>query len=301
MVCGLVARGSFRKWEGIKSPALALWIVENDPNLPPSIQLQSIAYMQFSNPVADAAEFRRDENTGPNYAPATSRASTAWWPEPTVDGQFDQRFQGDFPLSPEWLAMQDSAHQHHVNDNTAFGSIPENSMLSHLEIADDRTFCYPQDLLHSSPEDDNLNQAYVWSQFGQPAWYNPGQFLPSLQVMTPQPSTEPLPTTMPRQEQLTLHECAWIENDKWCGHLVSNNKRKLGTHLCDSHGIQGNDKKDVVCLWNGCNRKLQRGAIGRHIVSCHMETRWACENINCTKSYSRRDAMKKHAKDCQAA
>ncbi|KAG1878147.1 hypothetical protein F4604DRAFT_598009 [Suillus subluteus] len=194
--------------------------------------------------------------------------------------------------------MQNSGYQHHVNDNTAFRSVPENSMLSHSETADDRTFYYPQDPLCPPPVDENLTQAYILSQFG-PVWYNPGQFPPSLQVMTLQPSTEPLPTMMPPQEQSALHECAWIEDDKLCGHAISNHKRQLGMHLGNFHGIQGNDKKVVTCFWQGCKQKIQRGNIGRHIISRHLNTRWTCEH--CFKAYSRRDAMKKHAKDCQAA
>ncbi|KAG1847362.1 hypothetical protein DFJ58DRAFT_798173, partial [Suillus subalutaceus] len=172
---------------------------------------------------AGAAVFRSNENTGPNYAPATSSASTAWWSGPTVDGPPDQRFQGNFTISPELLAMQNSGYQHHVNDNTAFRSVPENSMLSHSETADDRTFYYPQDPL-----------SYIWSQF-RPVWYNPGQFPPSSQ-------------------------------------------RQLGMHLGNFHGIHGNDKKEVTCFWRACNQKMQRGAIGRHIISRHLNTRWTCEH-----------------------
>jgi len=39
----------------------------------------------------------------PNYVPATSCALTAWWSGPTVNGPLDQRFQGNFPISPELL------------------------------------------------------------------------------------------------------------------------------------------------------------------------------------------------------
>ncbi|KAG1777043.1 hypothetical protein EV702DRAFT_1105230 [Suillus placidus] len=134
------------------------------------------------------------------------------------------------------------------------------------------------------------------SQCGQPLWYNP--FPPSLQAMTSQPSTEPLfiMNLIPPPEQ---SECAWTEDGKRCGHPILNAKRKLGMHLRDFHGVQGNDKKSLVCFWQGCSRKMQRGAIGRHIISCHLKTRFTCKN--CLKTYSRSDAMKKHAKDCQAA
>lgn len=250
--------------------------------------------MQSSNLPAGAGAFIRNENTGPNYAPA---ASSAWWSGPPVNGPLDQHFQGDFTISPELLAMQSSGHQHHVNDNTAFRSIPENSMFSHSETADDRTFYYPQDPWCPPPVDDDLTQAYVWSQFEQSVWCNPGKFPPSLQGMSSQPPTEPFP--MPPQEQSAFFECAWIEDAKQCGHLISDHRRKLGMHLGEFHGIHGNDKKEVTCFWQDCNQKMQRGGIGRHIISCHMKTRWYCPN--CTKTYSRRDAMKKHAKDCQGA
>ncbi|KAG2140291.1 hypothetical protein BD769DRAFT_1662830 [Suillus cothurnatus] len=271
---------------------------EDDPSPPPSIPLQSTVCMQSSNLVAGTSVSRRNENTGPNYAPATFRAPTAWWSGLTVSGPLDQRFQGNFPISPELLAIQNS-EQHHVNDNTAFQSIPGNSISSHSQTVDDRTFYYPQELWHPRPEDENLAQAYTWSQCEQPVWYNPGQFPPSFQEVASQPSTELLPNTMPPQEQSAFHECAWIEDNKRCGHLIWDERRKLGMHLSNVHGVQGNDKKGVVCHWEGCNHNMQRGAIGRHIISCHLKTRWTCEN--CSKTYSRRDAMKKHAKECQAA
>ncbi|KAG2153637.1 uncharacterized protein EDB93DRAFT_206530 [Suillus bovinus] len=189
--------------------------------------------------------------------------------------------------------MQNSGHQHH--DNTTF--IPENSTLSHSETVDDRTFCYPQELWCLPLEDDNLSQAYIRSQCGQPLWYNPGELHPSLPMS--QSSMEPIPIMMPSQEQSDLFECAWIEDGKRCGHSISSDKRKLGMHLSDSHGIHGKDKKEVVCSWQGCNQPMQRGAIGRHIISRHLQVRWTCKF--CPKNYSRRDAMKKHAKDCQAS
>ncbi|KAG2033507.1 hypothetical protein BDR03DRAFT_984985 [Suillus americanus] len=197
-------------------------------------------------------------------------ASSAWWSGPPVNGPLDQRFQGDFTISPELLAMhsslrdyRSSGHQHHVNDNTAFRSIPENSMFSHSETADDRTFYYPQDPWCPPPVDDDLTQAYVW------------QIPPVLagDVVTAADGTVP--------------------------YAASRTTRKLGMHLGEFHGIHGNDKKEVTCFWQDCNQKMQRGGIGRHIISCHMKTRWYCPN--CTKTYSRRDAMKKHAKDCQGA
>ncbi|KAG2140293.1 hypothetical protein BD769DRAFT_1662831 [Suillus cothurnatus] len=249
---------------------------EDNPSPPPSIQLQSTTYMQSSNLVA-----------------AVSKGNK-------ITGPLDQRFQGDFPISPELLlAIQNPGQQHHVNDSTAFRSIPGNSMLSQSQTVDDRAFYYPQELWYPWPEDDNLAHTHTWSQCRQPIWYNPGQFPPSLQVMTSQPSTQLLSNMMPPQEQSAVNECAWIEDGKQCGHPILNDRRKLGIHLSDFHGVQGNDKKDVMCLWQGCNQNMQRGAIRRHIISCHLKTRWTCEN--CSKTYSRRDTMKKHAKECQAA
>lgn len=255
--------------------------------------------MQSSNVVTSAAISRSNEITSPNDVHGTSCASTAWWSGPIINSALDQRLPDDSSYSPEFLAVQNFGHQTHVNDNTASRSIPENPVLSHSETTDDGFFFYPPDPCYIPPEVDNLNQAYVWSQCGQPLWYIPRNFPPSLQAMTLQPSTEPLPDMIPPQEQLILPECAWIENGKRCGQPLLDDMRKLGMHLGDSHGIQGNDKKPVTCFWEGCNRKLQRGALARHIRSRHLKTRWACDN--CFKTYSRRDAMRKHTKGCQAA
>lgn len=250
--------------------------------------------MQSSNLVAHAAMSR---TTSPNDVHGTSRALTAWWPGPIINGPLDQRLPDDFSYSPEFLAVQNSGHQHHVDDNTAFRSIPENPILSHSETTDDSFFFHPPDPWYPPAEVD-INQAYILSQCGQPLWYIPQKFPPSLQAMTSQPLTEPLPNMITPQEQL-LPECAWIENGKRCGQPLLDDTRKLGMHLGNSHDIQGNDKKPVTCFWEGCNRKLQRGALARHIRSRHLKTRWACNN--CLKTYSRRDAMKKHTKGCQAA
>ncbi|KAG2113874.1 uncharacterized protein F5147DRAFT_35990 [Suillus discolor] len=259
------------------------------------------ASMQSFNPVTGASTFGYNETTSPNHAPGTSSscASTACWSGPIVNGPSDECFPGGFALPPEFFVMQNSGHQHHVNDNTAFQSIPENSMLLHSETADDRTSYYPQDLWYLPLEDNNLTQAYVWNQYGQLPLFNSGTIPPSLQTMMSQSSTEPLPIMMPSQEQSALSECAWIEDGKRCDHPISHDKRKLSTHLRNFHGVYGPEKKPVVCFWQGCDQNMQRGAIGRHIISCHLKTRWTCKN--CSKTYSRRDAMKKHAKDCQVA
>lgn len=253
--------------------------------------------MQTSNIVVRSAISRSNGITSLNHVPGTFRASNAWCSGPAVNSPLNQRFPDDSSYPPEFLAVQNSGHQHHVNYNTAFRSIPENPMLSHSEATNDRLFFYPPDPSYPPPQVDDLNQAYIWDQCGQPLWYIPQKFPPSLQAMPSQPLTEPLPNMMPPQEQL-LPECAWIEDGKRCGQPLSDDTRKLGMHLGDSHGIQGNDKKLVTCLWEGCNRKLQRGALARHIRSRHFKTRWACKH--CLKTYSRRDAMNKHAKGCQA-
>ncbi|KAG1727605.1 hypothetical protein EDB19DRAFT_192309 [Suillus lakei] len=234
-----------------------------------------------------------ETTSSPNYTPGTSRASTAWWSGPDVNG-LDQRFSGDLTF------LQNSGHQHHVTDHTAhtaFGSIPENSLLSHSETADNTTFCYSENPWYPPPEDNNLTRAYIQSH-RHPLWWNPGNIPPSLQAMTLQSSMEQLPIIMPPQAQPTLHECDWTENGERCCQPILDDRRKLGIHLRDFHNVQGNDKKDVVCLWQGCNRKMQRGAIGRHIISCHLKTKWTCKN--CFKEYSRKDAMKKHTRECQA-
>ncbi|KAG0702972.1 hypothetical protein DFH29DRAFT_469340 [Suillus ampliporus] len=111
--------------------------------------------------------------------------------------------------------------------------------------------------------------------------------------------TEPLPVAAPPQPQPAFHVCDWIENGKPCGQTILDDMRKLGTHLSDAHNVHGNERKEMVCHWQGCGRKLQRGAIRRHISSCHLGIKSQCQY--CFKEYSRRDAMRKHSKECQAA
>jgi hypothetical protein len=54
-----------------------------------------------------------------------------------------------------------------------------------------------------------------------------------------------------------------------------------------------------VCRWRDCGQKLQRRGIGRHVASRHLKIQSYCHR--CSKPYSRRDAMKKHARECQGA
>ncbi|KAG2118468.1 hypothetical protein DEU56DRAFT_139530 [Suillus clintonianus] len=192
------------------------------------------------------------------------------------------------------MTVQNSGHQRST-DRTAFHSFPENPIL-HSETADDTTVYYPQDSWYPPPVDNNLAQAYVWSQV---PWYGPGELSsPSLQVMTSQPPVEPLPVATPPQAQSALSPCEWIEDGVRCGQPISGDMRKLGTHLGDAHNIHGHERKPIVCFWPGCGRKMQRGGIRRHIASCHLFIKSSC--TRCSKEYSRRDAMRKHAKQCRA-
>ncbi|KIK40356.1 hypothetical protein CY34DRAFT_272477 [Suillus luteus UH-Slu-Lm8-n1] len=117
--------------------------------------------MQTSNIVVRSAISRSNEITSLNHVPGTFRASNAWCSGPAVNRPLNQRFPDDSSYSPEFLAVQNSGHQHHVNYNTAFRSIPENPMLSHSEATNDRLFFYPPDPSYPPPQVDDLNQAYI--------------------------------------------------------------------------------------------------------------------------------------------
>ncbi|OAX39952.1 hypothetical protein K503DRAFT_36649 [Rhizopogon vinicolor AM-OR11-026] len=185
---------------------------------------------------------------------------------------------------------------------TGCHSIPENSLPFYSKTADSEQFYYyppeTQDYIPSTT-DDTLD---VWSHANFPG-LDLGEFPASFQAMISQPSTAQLPVMTSLQASShspgAYHVCEWIENNARCGQTISGVMRELSTHLRDAHHIQGNDKKMLVCFWRDCGRELQRGNMKRHVATRHLNVKSPCDY--CLKSYSRRDAMKEHARECQGA
>ncbi|KAG1745531.1 uncharacterized protein EDB91DRAFT_1246409 [Suillus paluster] len=250
--------------------------------------------MQSSNPIPSIFRSNGTRSSDPAQVPETSNyPSSAWESVPDVN-VLDQYFSGDLVSV---AMMQNSGNQPHVTDHTGYHSIPENALLFHPETEFNRQFCYPPDSwqIPPPPADDSLTHAYIWSH-RSPVWINSGQLPQSLEAVESQPSTK-LPVTTSPQARPTSHVCHWIENGVPCGQTISDVMRKLGAHLSDAHNVQGNEKKKIVCNWKDCGREMHRGGIRRHVYSRHFNIKSQCPN--CLKEYSRSDAMKKHAKECQ--
>ncbi|OAX39954.1 hypothetical protein K503DRAFT_769022 [Rhizopogon vinicolor AM-OR11-026] len=229
----------------------------------------------------------------------TTSLSTSWKSVPDIVG-IDQLLSGDFTFSQEVAEVM-----HHTTDLTGYHNTPENFLSFHSETADNEQFYYPSEPQDYIPltADDSLAQAYVWSQANSlSSWFDPGDLHhQSFQAMISQPSVEQLKPMMPSQvfsrSPGDHHVCDWIENDVRCGQPIMGDI--LGAHLRNAHNVQGNEKKMLVCRWRDCGQELQRGGIRRHVATRHLNIKSHCHN--CFKSFSRPDAMKKHARECQGA
>ncbi|KAH9929204.1 uncharacterized protein B0H18DRAFT_998125 [Fomitopsis serialis] len=92
------------------------------------------------------------------------------------------------------------------------------------------------------------------------------------------------------------------------GYFQSLKNADIETHLRSRHfsgysrdAWMGADDEKVVCRWPHCtqDRPILKRTLTHHIKDVHLrEQRVACTNPGCTKSYSRYDAMVRHAKKC---
>jgi len=93
-------------------------------------------------------------------------------------------------------------------------------------------------------------------------------------------------------------------------HLQSLSLSDIASHLRLCHfnkcskdaWNRADDNTRVVCQWPHCNqdRPLLRRNLAKHVKDVHLrENRIVCCHPGCTDSFSRRDAMVRHAKKCQ--
>ncbi|KAG2352260.1 hypothetical protein BDR07DRAFT_1389317 [Suillus spraguei] len=69
----------------------------------------------------------------------------------------------------------------------------------------------------------------------------------------------------------------------------------LSKHLREVHGIHGSDKTRVYCLWNSCNKDVNKECLTRHVEEIHMRIVYMCE---CHSTFSRKDTLNNHKKTC---
>ena len=96
----------------------------------------------------------------------------------------------------------------------------------------------------------------------------------------------------------TLYHCQFVTGGSPCNVMVLGNVRSVRDHLNWSHEFRGAGKDMVECLWMGCERRLQRESIPRHIVTCHLRVGVRCGR--CGLRLSRSDVQYSHAKVCHA-
>ncbi|KAJ8596351.1 hypothetical protein M405DRAFT_837176 [Rhizopogon salebrosus TDB-379] len=257
--------------------------------------------MQSFNSAAGTSAFQRNGTTSPDqpHTPWSSGLLTLLGSGFDVNG-LDYRLSDDLTFSQEFVQVIQP--QCHLTVPTGCHSIPENYLPFHSNTTDIEQLYYlpePQEF-HPSIADDSLSQTCVSSQEDFP-WFDPGKIPQSLPVLVSQPSMEPLQVMKAPQASSqssgVYRVCDWIENDVQCGQTISGDI--LSTHLRNAHNIQGNEKRILVCRWYNCGQELQRGGMRRHVATRHLKLKSRCHH--CFKPYSRRDAMKKHAKECQSS
>lgn len=109
----------------------------------------------------------------------------------------------------------------------------------------------------------------------------------------------PLATVNPATDHSnTIHTCQCVTGGSPCNAVMDGSVRFVRDHLNGVHGFRGTGKDLVECLWGGCEKKLQRESIPRHIVTCHLRVKVSC--VECGLLLSRSDVQYSHAKTCRA-
>jgi len=95
--------------------------------------------------------------------------------------------------------------------------------------------------------------------------------------------------------------CPYHTRGRPCGLLIDGGIPAIGAHFASVHvgpgrsAKSGRPKEYWTCRWGGeCNKPMRRKYFKRHVVS-HL-VGW--KGSNCSKTYSRDDSARKHAKDC---
>ncbi|KAJ8596352.1 hypothetical protein M405DRAFT_175480 [Rhizopogon salebrosus TDB-379] len=257
--------------------------------------------MRSSN-FAGAPVFRSNRTSRHNLNPDhwTPSVLTAWQSGLNVHS-LDQYLSTDFTFSQEFPEVLQ--FQCHTTDLTGRHTIHENFLSSQSDTTNNDQVYYPSELrdYNPLPADDSLAEAYEWNHANSPSgWLGPDELPLSFRAMVSQLSMDQLPVVTPphassQSPGVYVSVCDWIENDIPCGQTISGDI--LGTHLRNAHNVRGNEKRMLVCHWRNCDQELQRNGMRRHVATRHLNLKSHC--YYCFKPYSRRDAMTKHARECQ--
>jgi len=86
--------------------------------------------------------------------------------------------------------------------------------------------------------------------------------------------------------------------DSPCNLWVKANTKSLKRHAQKWHGVaRGGEKHNTPCMWAGCNREMQKGAVPRHTLCQHFNETFTCKG--CSKPFTRRYGWESHAKTCE--
>ena len=92
--------------------------------------------------------------------------------------------------------------------------------------------------------------------------------------------------------------CLWTDaHGLRCNEFFYGNN--LSAHMQNVHNIHGPDNLRLNCLWKDCGIPLDKEYLSRHIEEKHLGIGHPCSA--CGKTYSRKDTLSKHKKNCSGS
>ncbi|KAH7909658.1 hypothetical protein BJ138DRAFT_205666 [Hygrophoropsis aurantiaca] len=93
---------------------------------------------------------------------------------------------------------------------------------------------------------------------------------------------------------LVVYPCEWDSQRKTCNWWVEGDRKAMGQHLNNEHGISTIDKGTIRCLWDSCIESTRGDNMARHVLSnTHLNTKVKC--LGCHGEYAREDSWQRHA------
>ncbi|KAG6329753.1 hypothetical protein ID866_9336 [Astraeus odoratus] len=87
--------------------------------------------------------------------------------------------------------------------------------------------------------------------------------------------------------------CGWV-----CGDGVVCNQPVPGeqfpAHLREQHEVVGGDKTKMTCNWYGCESKMNKESVARHVSETHLGFRFNCHI--CGGVFTRKNTLNGHLK-----
>ena len=91
----------------------------------------------------------------------------------------------------------------------------------------------------------------------------------------------------------SVYQCRWLNGAIPCGMMVTGTKKAIAKHLQDAHAIPIKDNRtEVVCQWDNCQRSMRRESMARHILAVHNQDKVPCPR--CGSRFARTDSLQRH-------